>query len=89
MFPPTIRRIHHQKGGRESRNVISSTVARLRSNKPQNLALGDDDLYPLSVLEGSRTQNEITGPNDIAVDIPPRGSIVVKQGWEVRSDEAV
>ena len=57
MFPATFRIIGRGKGGSESGNVVSSTVARLRSKDPKTSVLHNDDRCPLRVLEGSRMQN--------------------------------
>ena len=101
VFPATFRRIGRGKGGSESGNVVSSTVARLRSKDPKTPVLHNDDRCPLRILEGSRTQNQITGPTDnsclslddhsidIGAEISPHCTIKVEQSWEIRSDEAV
>ena len=102
MFPPTFKRILHGKQKSDSRNYISSTVARLRSKGPKPHVLRSvDDFYPLTDFEGSTAQNKITGPDgkpdsfpkdqnmDADLEIHPQSSIKVKRGWEVRSDEAV
>ena len=101
MFPTTFRRIDRGKGGPESGNVVSSIVARLRSKGPKTSVLENDDRYPLRVLEGSRTQNQITGPTDnsylslddnsieIGAEISPHCTIRVEQRWELRSGEAL
>lgn len=102
MFPPTFKRILHGKVMSDSRNHISSNVARLRSKgaKPQ-VFRSIDDFYPLTDFEGSRAQNKITGPDgkpdsfvkdqnlDAELEMHPHSSIKVKKDWEVRSEEAV
>ena len=64
LFPPTFKRILHGKEKSDSRNHISSRVARLRSkgSKPQAFR-SIDDFYPLTDFGGSRAQNKITGPD--------------------------
>ena len=102
MFPPTFKRILHGKEKSDSRNYISSGVARLRSKGPKpQVVRSVDDFYPLMAFEGSRAQNKITGPDgkpdtflkdqNMGADLEmhPQSSIQVKRGWEVRSDEAV
>ena len=102
MFPPTFKRILHGKENSDSRNYISSNVARLRSKGPKPQVLRSvDELYSLTDFERSRAQNEITGPdgkpesfindhNMVAeLEMHPLSSIKVKKGWEIRSDEAV
>lgn len=101
MFPPTFKRILRGKEKPESRNHISSSVARLRSKVPKTRAFRRiDDLYPLVDIEANRARNEITGlegkPNSSlddqsmnpVLETHPQ-SIKIKTGWEVRSDEAV
>ena len=58
-----------------------------------------EDSYPLTDVEGTRTQNHITRSdskpqslrNDNAtssdIEMDPGSTIQVKQGWEVRSDK--
>ncbi|KAK3176216.1 hypothetical protein OEA41_007539 [Lepraria neglecta] len=96
MFPPTLKKMLGNKAGPDSRNVISSSVARLRfkSSRPR-LFRKFDDLYPLTDLEG--TQNEITGPDgklnssveDSTIKMHHQSAIKVKQDWDFRSDSAI
>ena len=64
MFPVSFERIGRGKGGSESGNVVSSTVARLHSKDPKTSVLHNDERCPLRLFERSRTQNQITGPTD-------------------------
>lgn len=102
MFPPTFKRILHGKRKSDSRNHISSSVARLRAKGPKTLAFhGIDDLYPLADFEGNRAQNTITGPDgkpdsylddqnmNAELEMHPQMTIKIKKGWEITSDEAV
>lgn len=106
MFPPTFNRILHGKKKLDWRSHISSGVLRVRSKGPKPQAFRSiDDFYPLTDLEGSRAQNNITGPDgmpdsmsdsfvkdqnmDAALAMHPQSSIKVKKDWEIRSDEAV
>lgn len=105
MFPPTFKRMLRGKKPADFRNHISSSVARLRSKDSKAPAAFRkiDDLYPLTELDDMRTQNDITGPDgkpgsfvdgqntsDTKLEMHyPQSTIKIKQGWEVRSDEAV
>ena len=100
LFPPVFKKIFGAKDGPDSRNVLSSSLARLRSKSTKNAAFRKfDDSYPLTNVEGSRTENQITGVGTMSSSVnddctrneegetygPP--TIKVKQGWEVRSDK--
>lgn len=64
MFPPFFKRIRRGKEKSDSWSHVSSTVARLRSKiskKPALHIMGDG--YPLTDLEGNRTQDDIAGSN--------------------------
>ena len=102
MFPPTFNRILHGKKKSDPRNHISSGVLRLRSKGPKPQTLRSiDDFYPLTDLEGSIAQNNVTGSDampdsfvkdqdmDVAPAMHPQSSIKVKKDWEVRSEETV
>ena len=103
LFPPAIKKVvaHIRKTDPETRNVLSSSMARLRMKKSKSSAfesLGDSS--PLTDLEAKRTQNHITGSNgkpdsmveghdnSAAIRIPPQSSIMVESDFEVRSDDA-
>ena len=101
IFPPTFRRMLRGKGTSDSRNYISSTVARLRSKDSKRPAFHQiDDLCPFTELEEFRTQNDITGPDgkpgsfvddqstNAKLEMYPQSTIKIKKGWEVRSEEA-
>ena len=101
LFPPTFRSILGPRQAKDSQNVLSSSVRRLRSRSTKNTSAFRrvDDSYPLTDVEGSRTQNQITGLGsksssvnderfvDLEHNAPSRSAIKVKQGWEVRSDK--
>ena len=96
MLPPTLKKMLGNKDGPDSRNVISSSVARLRFKRSRpSLFRKFDDLYPLTDLEG--TQNEITGPDgkssssleDSTIKMHHQSAIKVKQDWDFRSDGAI
>ncbi|KAK3167522.1 hypothetical protein OEA41_010649 [Lepraria neglecta] len=105
LFPPTFNRLFGLKKQPDSRNVLSSSLARLRSRRMKNSAFGKfDDSYPLTDIEGLRTQNHITGlgskPSSVNNDedvrdvenqtfSPSTSTIKVKQDWEVRSDKVL
>ena len=103
MFPPALKILHCVKRKKPvSRTVVSSSVAQLRSFGLRKPKLRNfDDLYPLTDLEGTTTENQITGPgsrpgslfNERAMmsgaSAQPQSKIQVKQDWEVRSDMAV
>ena len=66
LFPPAIKKIvaHMSKTDPETRNVLSSSMARLRMKRSKRSAfhsLGDS--FPLTDLEAEGTQNHITGPS--------------------------
>ena len=63
IFPPALKRMLRGKTNQVPRNIISSSVARLRSksSKPR-LFRKFDDLYPLTDLEeGTGTRDQING----------------------------
>ena len=99
MSPPVFKRILR---GKDSRNYVSSNVARLRSKDSKKPAfLKIEDQHSHTDLEEPRIYNDITGPNsnpDSLVDdqntntkleMYPQSTIKITQDWEVRSDEAV
>ena len=100
-FPPVIRKIaaYYRNNKIKTRNVLSSSIARLRA-KRSSAFRSIDDSFPLPDLEEAKTQNHITGPSRkhdhdfggygqfaVAANYP-QSVIVVAQDWEVRSDEA-
>lgn len=102
-FPPAIKKLAGQmkRTDSEKRNVLSSSMARLRLKRSKSSASpGFDDTFPLTNLEDKGIQNRITGPSRrldymsegygqfAEVRIPPLSSIMVEQEWEVRSDKA-
>ena len=102
LFPPMFKKVFGAKEEQDSRNVLSSSLARLRSKSPKGSAFRRfEDSYPLTDVERSRTENQITGTgshvsslNDDGVKIERRdtdypSTIKVKQGWEVRSDKVL
>lgn len=83
------------------RNVLSSSMARMRFKRSESSTLqNSDDSSPLTDLEAKGTQNHITGPSGkydylfegygqyAGVRMPPQSSIMIEQALEVRSDEA-
>ena len=85
----------------ETRNVLSSSMARLRMKRSKTSAfqsLGDSS--PLTDFGGKGTQNHITGSsgkpdgvvegygNSDGYRVPPQSSIMVERDLEVRSDDA-
>ena len=65
IFPPALKRMLRGKSNPITRNIISSSVARLRSksSKPR-IFRKFDDLYPLTDLEqGTGTRDQINGLN--------------------------
>ena len=103
IFPPAVTKMvsHMRKTHPEIRNVLSSSMARLRMKRSKSSAfqsLGESS--PLTDLEAKGTQNHITGPSgkpdgtfegygDLAgFRIPPQSSIMVESDLEVRSDDA-
>ena len=103
LFRPAIRKVvdHMRKTKPETRNVLSSSMARLRMKRSKSSAFQSlVDLFPLTDLEAQGTQNRITGPRgkpdevfegygDLAgFRIPPQSSIMVERDLEVRSDDA-
>ena len=103
LFPPAIKKVvdHMRKTKSETRNVLSSSMARLRMKRSKSSAfqsLGDSS--PLTDLEVKGTRNRITGPggksdgvfggdgNSAGFRIPPQSSIMVERELEVRSDDA-
>ena len=103
VFPPAIKKVvaHMSKTDPETRNVLSSSMARLRMKRSKSSAfqsLGDSS--PLTDLDGKGTRNHITGPsvkpdgifegygNLAGSRIPPQSSIMVERDLEVRSDDA-
>ena len=104
LFPPAIKKIisHFKKTHPETRNVLSSSMARLRQKRSKSSAFQSlDDSFPLADLEAKGTQNHITGPSgkpDRSFESygklarmgmpPPQASIMVEQDLEVRSDDA-
>ena len=102
LFPPVFKKVFGVKDEPDSRNVLSSSMARLRSKSTKDSAFRKfDDSYPLTDVEGSRTENQITGGrtdfsslNDDCignegVETPYPSTVKVKQGWEVRSDKVL
>lgn len=100
LFPPVIKRLSRHREEPESRTAVSSSLARLRSKGKKNSMFRKfEDSYPLTDVEGTRTQNYITRSdskpeslrNDNAtnsdIEMDPGSTIQVKQGWEVRSDK--
>lgn len=93
IFPPTLKRMLRGKIIPDTRNVISSSVARLRSkgSKPRKFRKFDD-LYPLTDLEGGTgTRDEINGldskstsslndPMSIKRAVHPQSTTNVKSG---------
>lgn len=60
MSPPVFKRILR---GKDSRNYVSSNVARLRSKDSEEpVFLKIEDQHSLTDLEELRTHNDITGP---------------------------
>ena len=103
LFPSAIKKVltHMRKSDPETRNVLSSSMARLRMKRSKSSAfqsLGDS--FPLTELETKGTQNHITGPigkpdgilegyGSLAGSrIPPQSSIMVERDLEIRSDDA-
>ena len=103
IFPPAIAKVvaYMRKTRPETRNVLSSSMARLRMKRSKSSAFQSlDDSSPLSDLEAKGTQNHITGSsgkpdgvfeghgNLAKIRIPPQSSIMVERNLEVRSDDA-
>ncbi|KAF6232640.1 hypothetical protein HO173_009079 [Letharia columbiana] len=104
LFPPTVKKItgYSKETNSETRNVLSSSMARLRLKRSRNSAFQRfKDSSLLSDLEHNKTQidaSDATSKPDSLVDgrspfaavevPPPHSSIHMKQEWEVRSDEA-
>ena len=103
IFPPAVTKMvsHMRKTHPETRNVLSSSVDRLRMKRSKSSAFQSlGDTFPLTDLEVKGTQNRITGPSgkpngmsegygDLAgFRIPPQSSIMVESDLEVRSDDA-
>ena len=103
LFPPALKKVvdHMSKTNPETRNVLSSSMARLRMKRSKSSAfhsLGDS--FPLTDLEAKGTHNHITGSsgkpdgmfegdgNPDGFRNPPQSSILVESDLEVRSDEA-
>lgn len=100
LFPPVMKRLFLRGKEPESRTPLSSSLARLRSKGNKNSMFRKfEDSYPLTDLEGTRTENHITRSDskpeslrndkatNIDVEMGPRSTIQVEQGWEVRSDK--
>ncbi len=67
MFPPTFRRIRGDKESLDSRDYVSSRMARLRSMDSKKSAFRTiDDLYPLTDLEERGIQNHVAGPDSMS-----------------------
>lgn len=99
LFPPVFKKAFGAKDEPNSRNVLSSTLARLRLKSTKNAAFTRfNDSYLLTDVERSRTENQVTGTETHSVSLDDgsggdqgieASTIKVKQGWEVRSDKAV
>ena len=102
LFPPALKRTMGavRKTKSETPIALSTTLARLRVKRSKSSAFQSlDDSFPLTELEGKRTQNHISGPNGKldyvsecygkirGMSMPPQPSILVERDWEVRSDE--
>ena len=103
LFPPTFKKAFRaRRVGPDMGNVLQSSLARLRIKKSKSKSSTFrrfDYSYPLTDVEGYRTQNHVgtsgsqprssfegrVGEADPEMCIKP--SIKVKQGWEVRSDK--
>ena len=101
IFPPAVTKVvaHMRKTHPETRNVLSSSMARLRMKRSESSAFQSlDESSPLTDLEAKRTQNHITGPSGKPdgmlegygnlAEIPPQSTIMVERDLEVRSDDA-
>ena len=98
LFPPALKKItgRGRKTNPETRNVLSSSMARLRLKRSKNSSFQRfDDSLALTDIENNKTHNSITGPSSDADafdkdynELRGVGSIKIKQDWEVRSDEA-
>ncbi len=103
LFPPALKRTigAMRKTKSETPIALSTTMTWLRVKRSKSSAFQSvDDCFPLTDLEGKRTQNHISGPNGKldyvsegygkihGISMPPQPSILVERDWEVRSDEA-
>lgn len=99
---PTLRKAtgHMKKTSPETRDALSSSMARLRLKRSKvSTFQRSDDCFPLTDLEDNRTHNHITGPSNkpdslvsicsrhAGAGIPLQCSIKIQKTWEIRSDE--
>ena len=103
LFPAALKKVtgHMKNASPETRNVLSSSMARVRLKRSKNSFFASyNDSVRLTDLEDNKTHTHITGPSSepgslvngcsqfVAFETPPQSSIKIIQDWEVRSDKA-